>query len=40
MGPPLDERLAPEDLLHKVETAGFHGQVSYPNPNQYIIELT
>lgn len=37
MGPPLSERLAAESLLREVEALGFHGDISYPNPNQYII---
>ncbi|WAH36437.1 class I SAM-dependent methyltransferase [Alicyclobacillus dauci] len=37
MGPPVEERLDPETLLHEVEILGFHGQISYPNPNHYII---
>ncbi|GMA60344.1 class I SAM-dependent methyltransferase [Alicyclobacillus fastidiosus] len=37
MGPPLEERLSAESLLREAEALGLHGEISYPNPNQYII---
>lgn len=37
MGPPLSERLAADALLREVVALGFHAEISYPNPNQYII---
>lgn len=37
MGPPFDERLTPGDLLQVVEQIGLQGEISFPNPNQYMI---
>lgn len=36
-GPPVEERIAVEDLREKVEGAGFHGEIIRPNPNHYMI---
>ncbi len=37
MGPSLEERIEPDELLREVTSLGFRCQTTSPNPNQYVI---
>lgn len=37
MGPPVEIRISSDELLEHVQALGMHGQVTKPNPDQYVV---